>query len=57
MTNNITVKVSELPGQLGHLKASKLAHLLEAYTVKHPEIDEAVKRKAEEATHGLPNHP
>lgn len=57
MTNNITVKVSELPGQLGHLKASKLAHLLEAYIVKHPEIDEAIKRKAEEATHELPNHP
>ena len=50
MTNSITVKVSELPGQLGHLKASKLAHLLEAYIQTHPEIDERVRKEKEETT-------
>ena len=38
MTENITVKIIEQPGNLGALKASQIAHLIEAYIKKHPEI-------------------
>ncbi|MBP0974001.1 MAG: hypothetical protein J5851_08875 [Oscillospiraceae bacterium] len=50
MTNNITVKVSELPGQLGHLKASQLARLIEGYIKEHPEITSVSKADKEETT-------
>jgi hypothetical protein len=38
MTENITVKVIDLTGAVGPLKASQLARLIEAYIAKHPEL-------------------
>lgn len=38
MNENITVKIIEQPGDVGTLKASQLAHLIEAYIKKHPEL-------------------
>lgn len=38
MTENITVKIIEQPGDVGPLKASQLARLIEAYIKKHPEL-------------------
>ena len=37
-TNKLTVRVLEAPGAVGALKASQIAHLIEAYIKKHPEI-------------------
>lgn len=45
MTDNITVKIIEQPGTLGALKASQLAHLIEAYAIAHPEITERPDHK------------
>lgn len=44
MTENITVKVIDMTGAVGPLKASQLARLIEAYIAKHPEL---VKNKEE----------
>ena len=38
MNENITVKIIEQPGDVGPLKASQLARLIEAYIAKHPEL-------------------
>lgn len=38
MNKNINVKIIEQPGNLGALKASQIAHLIEAYIKKHPEL-------------------
>lgn len=38
MNENITVKIIEQPGDVGPLKASQLARLIEAYIKKHPDI-------------------
>jgi hypothetical protein len=38
MNENITVKVIDLTGTVGPLKASQLARLIEAYIAKHPEL-------------------
>lgn len=38
MTENITVKVIDMTGTVGPLKATQLARLIEAYIQKHPEI-------------------
>lgn len=38
MNENITVKIIEQPGDVGPLKASQLARLIEAYIKKHPEL-------------------
>lgn len=37
-TNKLTARVLETPGTIGSLKASQIAHLIEAYIKKHPEI-------------------
>ena len=38
MTENITVKVIDMTGTVGPLKATQLARLIEAYIQKHPEL-------------------
>lgn len=48
--SEITVRIIEQPGKLGKLKASALSQLLVDVNKRHPEIDEAVKKKQEEKT-------
>lgn len=48
MNANINVKIIEQPGKLGKLKASALSQLLVDVNKRHPEIDEAVKKKQKE---------
>lgn len=38
MNENITVKVIDMTGAVGPIKATQLARLIEAYIAKHPEI-------------------
>ena len=38
MPENISVKVIDLTGAVGPLKAAQLARLIEAYIAKHPKI-------------------
>lgn len=38
MNENITVKVIDMTGAVGPIKAAQLARLIEAYIQKHPEL-------------------
>lgn len=38
MTENITVKIIEQPGNVGAFKASQLSHVIVNFIQKHPEI-------------------
>ena len=37
---NLTVSIMEMPGAVGKMKASQLAHLIAGYIKEHPEIAE-----------------
>lgn len=41
MTDNITVKIIEQPGEVSKMKASQLAHVIVNFIQKHPEITQA----------------
>lgn len=41
MTDNITVKIIEQPGEVSQMKASQLSHLIVNFIQKNPEITQA----------------